>query len=121
MSSPTARVAWIPPEQGGRSSPPTGPRYSAPARFDAARDAWPHEAWSVVLDLISRPPGSTDWLAEVRFLFEEAPQELITAGARFELYEGKKRVAVGTVLPSVPEHAHCSEARLPQNEAGVGR
>jgi hypothetical protein len=103
VTPPRARIAWLPPEQGGRGAPPAGPRYSTPARFEVAWEAWARgQAWSLVLDLVSHPIGLTDWIAEVRFLVDEAPQELITEGARFELYEGKKCVGHGTVLAAVP-------------------
>lgn len=117
MIAHTARIVWVPPDQGGRRSPPIGPRYSAPARFEAAWDAWPDEAWSLVLELISRPTESVDWIAEVRFLVEQAPQELLTDGARFDLYEGQKCVAHGTVLPSAPQQ----DGPLNSKQAHVGR
>lgn len=103
MMSHTARIVWIPSEQGGRQSPPPGPRYSSPARFEAAWDAWPDETWSLVVDLVSRASDSPDWIAEVRFLAAEAPQVLLTDGARFDLYEGAKCVAHGTVLSAPPQ------------------
>ena len=37
-------------------------------------------------------------IATVSYLVEEAPHELIRSGAKFELYDGKMIIAVGTVL-----------------------
>jgi hypothetical protein len=48
--------------------------------------------------MAARPADSTDWLAQVRFLVDEAPHEILVEGARFELYEGEKCVARGTVI-----------------------
>lgn len=72
----------------------------------------------MVLDLVSRPSGSADWIADIRFLFEDAPQELLSDGARFELYEGKQCVARGTIL-AAPEQRNPSSARLPAEEANL--
>jgi hypothetical protein len=100
MTEKLARIIWLSAADGGRQTLPSGPRYSSPARFDAAKDKWPQEAWSLVLDLVNRSSDSTDWLAKVRFLAENAPQELLQEGSRFELFEGKKCVAVGTIVPA---------------------
>ncbi len=103
MTTRLARITWLTPEEGGRHAPPSGPRYSAPARFEG-QTAGPEGAnWSLIVDLVSHPPESGDWIAEVRFLVEEAPRECLRFGACFELYEGKKLVARGTILGFVPE------------------
>jgi len=111
---PIARVVWRTAEHGGRHAPPVGPRYSTPARFDAAE-----EDWSVVLDLLSRPEGSGDWIAGVRFMSDEAPQHLLTEGAHFELYEGKKCVGEGTVLPAASPPGRPTDGQLAVNNAKV--
>lgn len=103
MTTRLARVTWLTPEEGGRSVPPTGPRYSAPVRFEGQAAGAEGANWSLVIDLQSHPPGSADWIAEVRFLVEDAPQELLRLGASFELYEGKKRVARGILVSLVPD------------------
>jgi hypothetical protein len=101
MTTPMrAIIRWIPREQGGRQSPPTGPRYSTVARFEDERDKWPAEAWSLVAEFIhSYPPNGEVTLVEVRFLSDEAPAELLRPGVRFELCEGRRVVAKGVVLP----------------------
>jgi hypothetical protein len=38
------------------------------------------------------------WIADVHFLVDEAPHEWLRLGREFELYEGKRRVAVGKLL-----------------------
>jgi hypothetical protein len=103
MTTPLARITWLTPEEGGRKKPPPGPRYCAPARFEG-QAAGPEGAnWSLVVDLLSHPPESADWLAEVCYLVDEAPRELLLLGACFELYEGKKCVARGVIIDPVQE------------------
>lgn len=94
-----ALIRWLPPERGGRKSPPTG-QYRAVSRFEDSRDRWPEAVWSIVVDPV-RSVGDQNLaiLAEVQFLMPEAPSELLTEGARFELCEGYRVVAKGVVLP----------------------
>jgi hypothetical protein len=70
-----------------------------------------------VLDRVSCPTGSSDWIAEIRFLVDEAPQELLSEGSCFELFEGKRCVARRAVIASVPEHGSQPSARLSAEEA----
>jgi hypothetical protein len=94
-----ARVRWIKPEDGGRQSPPPGPKYSTVARFEALADRWPREAWSVVLYIIAPADAEGIMLVEIEMLAgNDAPKELLSPGSRFELFEGRKRVATGEVL-----------------------
>lgn len=97
MKEMIARIEWLSRTRGGRSAPPAGPRYVAPARFLAAAAAWPDEAWSLVVDRIDLPRGPDEWRARVHFLMEDAPDHLLAEGAGFELYEGKRCVAHGHV------------------------
>ena len=99
MTTRTAKITWLTPDQGGRRAPPSGPQYIAPARFIVAADRSSYGNWGLVVDLVSRPAASNDWIAKVRFLVGEAPHEWLADGTRFELYEGTKRVAQGNVLP----------------------
>jgi hypothetical protein len=98
VTSRRAHITWLTPDQGGRQTPPSGPRYTPTARFDATS-----EDRSVVLDLVSRPTDSADWIADIRFLFDDAPQDFLSDGASFELFEGKRCVARGTVVNVVAE------------------
>lgn len=121
MTTRLARITWLKPEEGGRRLPPSGPRYSAPARFEG-QTAGPEGAnWSLVVDLKSHPPGGADWIAEVRYLVADAPHELLLLGARFELYEGKKCVARGVIINSVPEAVNGSGVRLTVEQADTKR
>jgi len=83
-------VEWM------RKRPP-GDTYSTMSRFPEDADDSPR--WSVVLNFLARAvSGGANWRATARFLVEEAPQERLTAGAQFELYEGRTRTAIVTVL-----------------------
>jgi len=94
-------VRWVATSDGGRKHlpSPTG-RYSTVARFEALRDLWPHEAWSVILEdaetLASDPPV---WRCRVRLLNEgDGPPDLLVAGSRFDLFEGPQLVAHAEVV-----------------------
>lgn len=101
MTTQQARIVWLTPEEGGRRHPPSGPRYVAPARVDG-QVAGPDGAnWSMVVEWLTQPTDPIEWIAEVRYLVDEAPHELLMRGVRFELYEGKKCVARGVVTTPV--------------------
>jgi hypothetical protein len=121
MTSRFARITWLTPEEGGRRLPPPGPRYSAPARFEGQAPGPEGANWSLVVDLMSHPPGSADWIAEVRFLFDDAPQELLLRGTRFELYEGRKCVARSVIISPVPEAVSPSGVRPTVEQADTKR
>lgn len=95
-----AEIEWVRPEDGGRSKPPLGegsPRYATIARFIGSDEAWPpSEAWSLVVEKVD-VTGPYTWMAEVRFLMDTAPLELLASGQSFELFEGLKRVATGKI------------------------
>jgi hypothetical protein len=93
-----AQVSWVPRELGGRESPPSGPRYITVARFEDDKDNYPKEAWSLVLEFNDLPDDSLNVVADVRFLVEDAPVQLLHQGSNFELYEGSRLVGRGTVL-----------------------
>src|ERR1041385_1828592 len=93
-----SRVCWVKKEAGGRDSPPPGPRYITPARFEDEKDKWPKEAWSLILEFNTSPDESLCTIAEVRFLSPDGPMRLLHPGSIFELYEGRRLVARGEVL-----------------------
>lgn len=96
---PRARIRWLTKEEGGRESTPTGPSYSTVARFEARPDRWPSELRSVALAITAAADSNGVMLVGISLLFPEgAPAGLLTSGSRFELYEGKKTVALGEVI-----------------------
>lgn len=96
-----AKIRWLKPDEGGRQAPPSGPAYSTVAKFEAQTDEeWLKNAWSLVLHLEGTPDESLSQTALVRFLANEenAPAQWLQPRARFALFEGRKKVAEGTVL-----------------------
>lgn len=93
-----ANLQWIDPEEGGRPAPPPGPKYSTVARFEAQREQWLKDAWSLVITFIEQPDASRSHRVEATFLAEKAPEHLLSPGTAFELMEGARAVARGTVI-----------------------
>lgn len=93
-----AKLQWIGPEDGGRPTPPLGPKYSTVARFDAQKDQWLKDAWSLVVTFLEKPDALRTHRVEVTFLAEKAPEHLLAKGSGFELMEGARAVARGTVI-----------------------
>ena len=100
--SAEAQIRWMTPEEGGRSAPPSGLRYSTVAKFEhQSEEQWFKDAWSLVLD-ISGPLGEDRvQTVSLSFLAEDAPEEWLATGKRFGLYEGRKKVAEGVVGPKI--------------------
>lgn len=94
-----ARIQWVSPENGGRQSPPTDPRYSTVARFEDIKDKWPNEAWSIVAEFLEEMNSTRSVIVDLRFLVENGPKNLLYPGSKFDLFEGPRLVAKGEVLP----------------------
>lgn len=109
-----AFISWVPAGEGGRSRPPSGPTYSTVCRFEED-PRWPDQAWSLFVEFLKPIRDGRYLHANVRFLTDDAPQHLLHAGSRFELYEGRRRVAKGVVLPralTVPDEISEFESAL---------
>jgi hypothetical protein len=91
-----AHLKWHNIEDGGRQSPPPGPRYSTVARFENAKESWTKEAWSVVVEFFELPDSALCHRVSVKFL-ADGPEELLEPGSVFELMEGRQPVAKGTI------------------------
>jgi hypothetical protein len=98
MKNVKARIRWLPPEEGGRATPPVGPVYSTAAKFKQLAARWPQEAWSVVIEFIDPPDMEGRMTVGIRMLVEGAPENLLEPGSAFELFEGRHCVAIGEVL-----------------------
>ncbi len=104
--SRNAIVLWAPPDEGGRRSPPSGeepPIYSAVAKFMPCLCKEPSEppadiAWSLAVQKVTSLFRGDQWLARVFFRVDDAPTQLLFNNHCFELYEGRKRVAVGVLF-----------------------
>jgi len=96
-----AKIRWLQPSEGGRPSPPSGPRYSTVARFDTqSEEDWRKDAWSLVVYLDEPSNETYAQVARVHFLSNDAraPLDWLSTGRRFDLFEGSKKVAEGLVL-----------------------
>lgn len=92
MKIANATIRWI-----GQTPPACGATYSSVSRWDEQAD---DESWSVVVD-IGDAASTGELVARIRFLMDEAPQQLLHVGSRFELYEGATKVATGEVTSDV--------------------
>lgn len=107
-------ISWALSDEGGRRQPPTGPAYSTVARFEEDEN-WPKQAWSLLVRFVRPLHGGRYLIADVDFLVPEAPAALLGKGSRFELLEGRRRVAKGVVLPAsveVPDEINEFESAL---------
>jgi len=95
-----AKIHWISAAEGGRKHPPLGPRYSTAARFAKEAKKWPQEAWSLLAEFTEARNDLYCREAEIQFLANDAPADLLEPGNKFELYEGHRLVARGEVLSS---------------------
>lgn len=94
-----AKVHWVSPEEGGRTALPTGKKYATISRFPEDAGTWLQEGWSIVLEFDDPPSAQGNpSIARARFLAEQAPVDRLKAGRAFELYEGKKKVAIVEIV-----------------------
>jgi hypothetical protein len=115
-----AIIGWMSKEQGGRDKPPAGvgaPSYLPTVRFTEPNEAWPPPVmWTFVISKLGEVDGPNTWLADAKFLVDEAPHDVIRPGRTFELYEGPRCVARGRFVEE-PEggngDAPAEPSRLP--------
>jgi len=93
----TAQIKWLSPETGGRQFIPQGNEYAAPARFEGRND-WTQSAYSLALRTTSGENFQLEDEVDAGFLVPHAPVDWLVPGARFSLYEGKRRVLEGVVV-----------------------
>ena len=73
---------------------PHGHQYITVAKFEEDKDTWEKEAWSIVLEFSEIPAKQGNpSRGTARFLVENAPIERLVSGKKFEMYEGKTKVA----------------------------
>jgi hypothetical protein len=98
MKAVSAKLRWMRPDEGGRKTPPPGPRIVMVPLFEQQRETWLKEAWSMVIEWNEAPDASRTHNVNLRFLVNGAPDHLLTTGNRFELLEGNLIVAIGEIL-----------------------
>ena len=90
--------AWVPIER----IRPNG-TFIKPVGFDHQGSEWLKGSWSLVLKAEGVPDAAREQAATATFLFETAPQEWLSVGARFTVYEGIRALAQGLVAAIVNE------------------
>ena len=97
-----AKIHWKSKQEGGRLKPPAGvgqPPYATVVRFKDTNEPWPPPAaWSLVVEKIVDLSDEYDWVANVHFLVKEAPIKELRANRDFELFEGGRCVAAGSLI-----------------------
>ena len=79
------------------ASVPQNGIYSTVAKFDEDVD-WQNEAWSILLRFDPPKSGSITSKGRAEFLMLNGPYERLKKGCTFEMYEGRNRSAIVTVL-----------------------
>lgn len=96
----SAIVRWLTLEEGGRRAPPTGeepPIYWSVVKLVGNNVESQPNSWSLYVRMKESLENGYLWKAEVKFRVAEAPHHLLTDGVHFELYEGPKKVAIGSL------------------------
>lgn len=109
-----AKIYWFSAAEGGRKHPPRGPRYSTAVRFTNQAKKWPQEAWSLIVEFTETRDNLFCREAEIQFLSDVAPVDLLQPGNQFELYEGRRVVARGEILGSVFKSSAATMLSQPQ-------
>lgn len=91
-----AWISWLPEKKGGREAVPTE-LYWMDAQF-ALQKGWPAAGWTLVVRPTRLFEGNRLQVAKIDFLVDDAPRDLIAAGARFKLLDGLRAVANGLVV-----------------------
>jgi hypothetical protein len=76
---------------------PRGEQFVTPARFERQADDWTADAWSLVVRAAGPLLQDATQPVVIRFLMDCAPQEWLSSGSKFELYEGRLLLAEGVV------------------------
>jgi len=92
----TATITFLTHFEGGRREPPNLGKYCTIVKFPEQQDPeHPYGQWSLIMNFIEK--SGLVFKAQIRFLMDEAPHELIYTGNTFDVYEGPFLVAHGVV------------------------
>lgn len=98
-----AEIVWKTKKTGGREKPPSGvknPFYSTLIAFTDTELIWPESVIPWSFFVIKLPEESTEyhWIADVGFVVDHAPHDLLKVNRTFDFFEGKKCVASGRIV-----------------------
>jgi hypothetical protein len=118
MHSAKVLLHWLnrPSDGSPNDHSPLGEHFSRPARFDHQGDDWTDDAWSLVVDVKGRPNIQGEQDGTVRFLMPTAPQEWLSVGKKFTLFEGRTPVAEGEVKRVSPRATRSRREGLERRE-----
>jgi hypothetical protein len=92
-----AKIQWLKPDEGGRKTPlGHGFRYYPLVEFENFTDT--DCSWSADMIWHDQLDDALTTIADFSFLVEEAPFHLLKSGNKFNLFEGKRLVAIGYIL-----------------------
>jgi hypothetical protein len=92
---------WL--QQGAANHSPRGQHFTLPARFEHQGDDWIEDAWSLVVEVDGVPESNGQQYGIARFLMPTAPQDWLTAGKEFTIFEGELALARGSVVEVLSE------------------
>ena len=96
MDTYIAQINWLPFDQGGRKTIPSGNMYCPIIVTEGSTFDLQNECWSIIIRNIQIVGGGKT-LCEIQYFSELAPKNLFP-GIKFMLYEGSKLVATGFVV-----------------------
>ena len=93
MNQINATIKWLTEQEGGRREIPIGFRYCPIIKIKGYEKT--DVAWSI--DFICANHHYNISRINFAFLSNDAPEDILISGKEFELYEGTRKVAYGTI------------------------
>ena len=90
-----AKIYWLSEEQGGRRELPNSDKYAPIIRIIDSIE-YTNDIWSIFV-FNKKYLNGNETISVMKYLSDDAPDNL-AQDVKFELYEGKKLVAIGSVL-----------------------
>lgn len=91
-------IFWRTSAEGGRKEPFSGRTYSTVVRLLGDDPPWEAgAAWSVVIDFDNEDSAAAPTHGTLRFLSENAPQDVLRPGITLQLYEGPRMTAEAVI------------------------
>ena len=98
MKQVLVKVDWLHPAQGGRKELPSGDSFQTVGKFPhQTMQEWLSDAWTVKIDWLDRD-NSASWYGLASFPAPNSPEDWLTAGGSFELFEGPRSIGAVSVL-----------------------
>jgi len=95
-----ANLHWLTSEEGGFQHPPLGPVYTNLVSYEGQQIVHQQPREAFVVEFLKTPGGDLSHPVRVSFLLNNGPADILQSGQRFELLDGTRVVARGTVISS---------------------